>query len=321
MTSKIVLVVGGAGFIGSEVNQLLYQSGYETVVFDNLSHGHQQNVKWGTFIQGDINHPDALEKLFKTYSFDAVMHFAALIDVGESVINPSIYYKNNVLGTLYLLNAMKDHGVKTFIFSSSAAVYGIPKTRMLTEDDPKNPINPYGRTKLIIEEILNDFDTAYGIKSAKLRYFNAAGGDPEGQIKNYNQKHTNLIPIVLAALKSNQPITINGTDYATFDGTCVRDYIHIYDLGIAHVKAMEKLFFERKSDAYNLGNGNGFSVREVISIAEKVTGKKVPIIEGKRRAGDPAFLLADASKAKKNLDWQPQYTDLETIITHAWETF
>lgn len=320
MKGKRILVVGGAGFIGSEVNKLLNDTGYETVVLDNLSKGNRRRVRWGTFIKGDIGNRRSLEKLFSLYRFDAVMHFAASIDVGESVENPSKYYKNNVSNTLILLDVMREHGVKIFIFSSSAAVYGMPLQSLLTEDHPKNPMNPYGQSKLIIEKILDDYDVAYNFKSATLRYFNAAGGDPDGKIKNYHQKKSNLIPIVLEAIKNNQPVTINGTDYPTRDGTCVRDFIHVYDLSTAHIRAMEKLFADGKSDAYNLGNGQGFSVREVIETAEKVTKKTIQVIEGPRRPGDPPYLLADASKAKLQLNWEPVYPSLEAMITHAWHT-
>lgn len=316
MSPKKILVVGGCGFIGSEVNKLLHQAGYETVILDNLSDSSKRSVKWGTFIKGDLGNRRLLEKLFSTHHFDAVMHFAAYIDVGESVRNPRKYYDNNVSKTLTLLNAMCDHDVKIFIFSSTAAVYGLPTQPLLSEDHPKNPINPYGQTKLIIEKILEDFDIAYGLKSAKMRYFNAAGGDPDGQIKLFSHKKTNLIPLILDAVRKKQPITIHGTDYPTPDGTCVRDYVHIYDLGIAHIKAMEKLFEGGKSEAYNLGNGKGFSVREVIRATEKVLQTSIQVIEGPRRPGDPPFLLADTTKAQKLLNWQVQYPDIEMMLLH-----
>lgn len=318
MKSKKILVVGGAGFIGSEVNKMLNEAGYETVVLDNLSHGFRESVKWGTFIKGDVGNKRTLEKLFARNQFDAVMHFAALIDVGESMLNPSVYYENNVSNTLVLLEAMRLNGVKFFIFSSSSAIYGMPSNHLITENSIKDPINPYGHTKLMVETILEDFDRAYGLKSAKLRYFNAAGGDPEGKIINKQQKQSNLIPIVLAAIKNSQPVIINGIDYPTFDGTCIRDYIHIYDLGSAHILAMEKLMKDQSSEAYNLGNGRGFSVREVIKAAEKVTKKSVQIIEGPRRLGDPAALLADSQKAREQLGWHIKYPSLESMIEHAW---
>lgn len=318
MLKKKILVVGGAGFIGSLVNKVLHDQGYDTVVFDNLIKGNRRRVKWGTFIKGDIKSPRALEKLFQQHHFAAVMHFAALIDVGESVLHPDIYYKNNVVGTLNLLETMHKHQVSTFIFSSSAAVYGMPQHHLIEENHPTHPINPYGQTKLMVEKLLDDFDAAYGIKSAKLRYFNAAGGDPDGIIQNDNQKKSNLIPIVLESIKRNLPVTIYGTDYPTPDGTCIRDYIHIYDLATAHILAMEKLFQDRVSQVYNLGNGNGFSVREVIRVAEKVSQRPVTIIEGDRRPGDPPYLLANATKAKQQLNWIIKYPTLESMISHAY---
>jgi UDP-glucose 4-epimerase len=314
--AKKVLVVGGAGYIGSMVNKMLHEASYETVVFDNLSSGQQKNVQWGAFVKGDINNPKDLKKLFSMHHFDAVMHFAALIDVGESALDPSKYYQTNVAGTLNLIQTMLAYGVNFFIFSSTAAVYGMPQQQIITEDHPKNPINPYGESKLMVEKILEDFDKAYGLKSARLRYFNAAGGDPDRKIENYHQKKSNLIPIVLNALQNNLPITINGIDYPTPDGTCIRDYIHIYDLATAHISAMERLFKMNESETYNLGNGNGYSVRQVIKAAEIVTKKSVPIIEGPRRPGDPPYLLANSSKAKSLLNWLPKYPTLESMISH-----
>lgn len=320
MQAKRILVVGGAGFIGSQVNALLNEEGFETIVFDSLLHGSRKQVKQGIFIKGDIGNHRSLQKLFSQYQVDAVMHFAALTDVGESIIKPSLYYENNVSYTLNLLETMRKFDIKFFVFSSSAAIYGLPQQKFIKEDHPKYPINPYGQTKLIIEKILDDFDAAYGLKSTRLRYFNAAGGDPLGSIRNYNKKKTNLIPILLNAIANDQPIIINGTDYQTPDGTCVRDYIHVYDLGTAHISAMKKLFEDGKSESYNLGNGRGFSIKEVIHAAETVTKKTVKIIEGPRRPGDPPFLLADSQKAREQLNWQPKYPDLETMIKHAWQS-
>lgn len=317
---KKVLIVGGAGFIGSLVNKLLHDQGYETVIFDDLSNGYRQRVKWGQLVEGSLGNLQSLENLFSASSFDAVMHFAGLINVGESVINPSQYYENNVTFTLQLLDVMRQWGIKNFIFSSTAAVYGIPEVKYINENHPLHPINPYGRSKWMVENILEDFDAAYGMKSIKLRYFNAAGGDPEGKIMNPFQKTSNLIPIVLQAIKNDQPVTIFGHDYPTPDGTCIRDYIHIYDLATAHIAAMEKLFQGGNSEVYNLGNGEGFSVREVIKAAEKVTGKTIQIIEGARRTGDPAYLLADAKKAQSQLQWKIKYPRLEEMIEHAWRT-
>ncbi|MBN9377201.1 MAG: UDP-glucose 4-epimerase GalE [Chlamydiales bacterium 38-26] len=315
-----VLVVGGAGYIGSEVNLQLHEKGYETVVLDNLISGNRRRVKEGLFIKGDIANRGLLEKIFHDHHFDAVMHFAAYINVGESVENPAKYYMNNVSNTLQLMDVMRKNAVSNFIFSSTAAVYGIPCQPLIKEDHPLQPVNPYGQSKLMIEKILEDYDRAYGFKSAKLRYFNAAGGDPWGRIKNYHQKKSNLIPIILSALKEHQPVTINGLDYDTPDGTCIRDYIHIYDLGTAHIKAMEKLREDQQSEAYNLGNGKGFSVLEVIKAAEKVTKKKITTVEGPRRPGDPPYLLADAQKAYALLNWKIKYPHLEEMISHAWKS-
>ena len=320
MKKKQILVVGGAGYIGSVVNKMLHQAGYQTIVLDNLSRGNRKAVTKGLFIQGDMADSHELDNIFKHHSIDAVMHFAALIDVGESVSNPAKYYHNNVANTLNLLEAMRRHGVLTFIFSSSAAIFGVPEQPYLTESHPCLPINPYGQTKLIVEGMLKNFDHAYGMKSCCLRYFNAAGGDPDGEIKIYPRKETNLIPIVLKSLKDPKgAITIFGTDYPTRDGTCVRDYIHVADLGTAHITAMEKLFQGEPSACFNLGNGQGFTVREVIHAAEKVTGLPVNVIEGPRRPGDPPTLLADSHKAQQELPWKARYPSLEEMITHAWK--
>lgn len=320
MHHKTILVVGGAGFIGSHVNKMLHQAGYRTIVLDNLSSGSELAVTHGTFIKGDLADTNCLNSLFSTHKIDAVMHFAALIDVGESVRDPAPYYKNNVANTLNLLQAMTQHSVKTFIFSSSAAIYGIPREIFITEDHPCNPINPYGETKWMVERMLKDFEVSYGLKSISLRYFNAAGGDPEGEIKNYKSKETNLIPLVLRSLKEpHGKITIFGTDYPTPDGTCIRDYIHISDLGDAHILAMEQLFAGGNSTVYNLGNGQGFSVREVIRTVEEVTKRKVTCVEGARRPGDPPVLVANAEKAQIDLGWLPRYTSLGTIVEHAWK--
>ena len=314
-----ILVVGGAGFIGSHVSKMLSCHHYHPIIFDNLSSGHKEAVTCGTFIQGDLANPHDLDHVFETHSITAVLHFAALIDVGESVIDPLKYYTHNVAYTLNLIEAMRKFGVKTLIFSSSAAIFGHPEEVPMPETHACRPISPYGQTKLMIENILNDCDRAYGIKSSCLRYFNAAGGDPKGEIKNFKVKETNLIPLVLRSLKdSTQSITIFGTDYPMHDGTCIRDYIHLEDLGSAHILAMEKLLQGGSSSNYNLGNGNGFSVREVITAAEKTTGLKVKTIEGPRRPGDPPILVANATKARKELGWTPVYPDLVEMISHAW---
>ena len=316
---KNILIVGGAGYIGSHVAKMVELAGYRPIIFDNLSTGSRKSVGSRTFIEGDLANVDAIDHVFNQYPISAVMHFAAAINVGESVVDPAKYYSNNVVNTINLLDAMIRHHVNYFVFSSSAAIFGTPNQDKVNESHPQCPINPYGRTKLIVEWILQDYERAYGLKSVALRYFNAAGGDPSGVIKNYKQKESNLIPLILRDLRNPEgKLEIFGTDYDTPDGTCIRDYIHIQDLGSAHIKALERLFHGGESSSYNLGNGNGFSNREVIAAAEKVTGSKVNIIESGRRPGDPPCLIADSEKASRELGWTPQYTDLEEIISHAW---
>lgn len=314
-----ILVTGGAGFIGSNVNKLLHLNGYETVILDNLSQGDRRVCKMGTFIEGDIGDEKLLDTIFKDHPIAGVMHFAASINVGESVVKPADYYRNNVVNTLTLINAMVKHKIHHLVYSSSAAVYGMPEAQYIKEDHPCLPINPYGHSKLMVEKILDDYDRAYGLRSISLRYFNATGGDPDGEIRNYQKKDLNLIPIVLRSLIKNTSVNIFGTDYPTADGTCVRDYIHVYDLGTAHLLAMEHLIGGCKSNHYNLGNGVGFSVKEVIAAANKVTGKRVNAIEDHRRPGDPSILVADAKKATDELGWKPRYTGIETMIEHAWK--
>ena len=315
---KTVLVAGGAGYIGSHVTKMMNEAGYQTVVFDNLSKGDRRAVTRGTFIEGDLSDKSKLDQIFKEYHFDAVMHYAAFIDVGESLLEPLKYYQNNVANTLNLLQTMLSHRVNTFIFSSSAAVYGLPQNKQLDENHPCLPINPYGESKLMVEKILKDCHQAYGLKYVSLRYFNAAGGDPSGEVKNYKTKESNLIPIALRSLLTGDTLTIFGTDYPTPDGTCIRDYIHICDLGTAHILAMEHLFSGGSSSIYNLGNGHGFSVKEVLRAIEKVTAKKINKIEGPRRPGDPPWLVANSKKAENELGWKPQYPALETMVQHAW---
>lgn len=320
MKKKCVLVVGGAGFIGSYVNKALHHANYTTIVLDNLSKGDRRAVLYGTFIEGDISDKSLLDQIFKSYSIDAVMHFAGLTDVGESMQQPIKYYQNNVAYTLNLLESMQNHGVNFFIFSSSAAIFGNPQENLIKENHPTLPINPYGQTKLMVEIILKDLEKSGNLKFCCLRYFNAAGGDPNGEIKNYRKKENNLIPIALRSLlEPKKQIIINGTDYPTFDGTCIRDYIHIHDLATAHILSMERLFNGEKSNFYNLGNGNGFSIREVLASIERVTGKKLDAIEGPRRAGDPPILVACSEKAKKELNWVPKYPDLDQMVAHAWD--
>jgi UDP-glucose 4-epimerase len=313
---KKILVVGGAGFIGSCVNKQLADGGFQTVVLDNLSRGSRSSVCRGQLIEGDLGDGALLDQLFSTHPIEAVMHFAAFTDVGESIASPHLYYQNNVVKTLTLLEAMRQHKVDKLVFSSSAAVYGLPQQELIDESHPCTPINPYGETKLMVEKILHTYHLAYGLKVCSLRYFNAAGGDPDGELKHRHPNPSNLIPIILNRLAKGIPVTLFGTDYPTPDRSCVRDYIHIHDLGRAHLLALQQLE-ERSFSFYNLGNGHGYSVREVISAVEKATGKKVKVVEGARRPGDPPYLIAKAEKAKQELLWQPRYS-LDEMVSHAW---
>lgn len=316
---KWVLVVGGAGYIGGHINEMLYRNGYHTVILDNLGRGSEKAIVHGELVKGNMNDREILHEIFTKYPIDAVMHFAAYTEVGESVTNPLKYYQNNLAATITLLQSMIDHNVKTLIFSSTAAIFGNPKEEYVSEDHPKEPINPYGRSKLMVETVLNDVGFADpSFKYVCLRYFNVAGGDPEGVLKNHKTKEANLIQILLRNIIKDAPITVFGTDYETKDGTGVRDYIHVDDLGQAHIAAMEMLFSGGSSNVYNLGNGNGYSVLEVIAAAEKVTGKKVEVILGNRRAGDPPFLVATSEKAERELHWHPKYASLEKMVEDAW---
>lgn len=314
-----ILVVGGAGYIGSHMVKHLLRTGCNVTTFDNLSTGHRDAVLGGEFVLGDLADQAALDALFSSHLFDGVMHFASFIQVGESVREPAKYYENNVTNTLNLLNAMVKHDVKRFIFSSTAAVYGEPQYVPIDEAHPKQPINPYGKTKWMVEQILEDYDRAYGLKSIALRYFNAAGADPEGELGERHEPETHLIPLVLQAASGRRPhISVFGRDYDTPDGTCIRDYIHVADLCDAHWLALQKLLGGADSAAYNLGNGNGFSVQEVIDAARKVTEHEIVIKDSPRREGDPARLVADSTAAQKALNWQPASFDLNTIIQDAW---
>lgn len=315
-----ILVVGGAGFVGSNVNELLYRSGYRTIVLDNLSRGDRRTVLHGMFIEGDLANRQLLDQIFTQYPIALVMDFAGFMNVGESVSNPLLYYTNNVSGTLNLLDVMERHKVDKFIFSSSCTVFGKGESECVGEDHPRCPINPYGRSKLMIEWALEDLERACGLKYCILRYFNAAGGDPEGVIKTYKLNDETLISTVLRNfVNPEEKVFIFGTSYPTLDGTCIRDYIHVDDLGRAHVAAMEKLLSEGVSCVYNLGSGRGYSVREVIAAAECVLGKKAAVVEGLPRLGDVPFIVADCAKAWKELHWEPRWSSLETMIAHAWE--
>jgi len=315
-----ILVVGGAGYIGSHMVKMLLGVDYKVVTLDNLSGGYRDAVIGGEFEYVDLANKTELERVFKKHQFDAVMHFASHIQVGESVIKPAIYYENNVVNTLNLLDVMVEYDVKSFIFSSTAAIFGEPEYTPIDEKHPMNPINPYGRSKLMVEQILADYDNAYNLKSICLRYFNAAGADPDGLLGERHEPETHLIPLILqAASGRRESISIFGRDYDTPDGTCIRDYIHIVDLCSAHLLALEKLTKEKKSHAFNLGNGKGFSVQEVIDVAREVTGKDIQTANEIRREGDPAILLSDATLAREELCWKPQYSELSIIIEHAWQ--
>ena len=314
-----VLLIGGAGYIGSHMVKLLYRMGCAVTTLDDLSSGHRDAVLYGDFVQGNFGDRAMLNAVFSR-RFDAVMHFASFIQVGESVQQPDKYYRNNFTYTLGLLDAMRAHGVNKFIFSSTAATFGEPQYIPIDEQHPQQPINPYGRSKLMVEEALADYDRAFGLKSVCLRYFNAAGADPEGQLGERHDPETHLIPLVLQAASGRLPrISIFGRDYETPDGTCIRDYVHIQDLCSAHWLALESLMHGAGSQYYNLGNGNGFSVQEVIDTATQVTDCKISVVNAPRREGDPARLVADATLARKILGWQPQYADLATIVEHAWK--
>jgi len=315
-----VLVTGGAGYIGSHTVRELARGGYRVVVLDNLSKGHRASIAGVDLIEGDTSDSGLLRELFQEREIRAVVHFAASSLVGESVLDPAAYYRNNVLGGISLLDAMASARVPCLVFSSTAAVYGEPREVPIPEDHPAVPTNPYGATKLALEGAMRWYGGAYGIKYAALRYFNAAGADPAGDIGEDHAPETHLIPLVLKAAMGLLPaLSVFGTDYPTPDGTCVRDYIHVNDLARAHVLALEALAAGAPSGAYNLGNGNGYSVLEVIKAAESVTGRQVPVEYGSRRPGDPATLVASSEKAKRELGWRPNYADLSAILGTAWK--
>lgn len=315
---KNILVIGGAGYIGSHMVRMLAKQGYSPVVFDNLSKGHREAVANYPFELGDLGDKARLTEVFKKYGIEAVMHFAAFAEVGESVKEPSKYYHNNVAKVLDLLDALVENDIKYFVFSSTAATFGEPIRPKIDESHPQNPINPYGNTKLMVEKILADFDTAYGLKATALRYFNASGADDSGEIGESHNPETHLIPIVLqAAAGKRASIKMFGTDYPTPDGTCVRDYVHVNDLARAHILALEKMFKDNASERFNLGSGNGFSVAEIVKEAKRITGIDFTVEKAPRRDGDPAVLVADSAKAERILGWKPQY-NLTRIIETAW---
>ncbi|MEA2755097.1 MAG: UDP-arabinose 4-epimerase [Aliidongia sp.] len=316
---KNILVTGGAGYIGSHAAKALARAGYRPVTYDNLVYGNHWAVQWGPFVEGDIGDRALLLETFKRYRIEAVMHFAAFAYVGESMTKPEMYFENNVAKSLILLDAMRIAGIKHMVFSSTCATYGTPDEMPITEDTPQQPVNPYGETKLMIERALHWHGKAHGLSSVALRYFNAAGADPEGDIGESHLPETHLIPLILdAALGRRAAIDIYGTDYPTPDGSCQRDYIHVADLADAHVRALEYLLAGGATAAVNLGTGRAYSVREVIAAVERVTGKRVPRREMPRRAGDPAVLVADPTRAANLLGWRPVRSDLDTIIRTAW---
>ncbi len=319
MKTEKILIVGGAGYIGSHTNKVLSEAGYETLVLDNLIHGHREAVRWGRLIESDMENEKILDEIFSEHEIKAVMHFSAFIAVGESVQKPGMYYQNNVAATLTLLNAMVRHQVLRFIFSSTCAIMGDPKYLPLDEKHPRNPINPYGWSKLMVEQILEDFDRAYGLKSVVLRYFNASGADPGAEIGEKHDPETHLIPLILdVALGKRDCIQIFGDDYETRDGTCIRDYVHVNDLADAHSLALEWMCQENCSGDFNLGNGEGFTVKEVIEVARKITNHPIPVRMADRREGDATSLVGSSKKAHDTLGWCPRLNSLEDIIGSAW---
>lgn len=318
---KNILIIGGAGYIGSHTVNLLKKSGYTPIIYDNLSKGYREvpDILGVKFIEGDLGDRAKLKEVFEEGKIEAVMHFAAFIEVGESVQKPSEYYDNNVVRVLRLLDQMVESNVKYFIFSSTAATFGEPVKDKIDEAHEQLPINPYGQTKLMVEKILADYDKAYGLKSVILRYFNACGSDEDGIIGESHTPETHLIPLILqAASGKRESIKIFGDDYNTKDGTCVRDFVHVYDLAKAHILGMEEMFKENKSLNYNLGSGEGFTVKEIIEKVKEVTGKDFRVEIVGKREGDPAILVADSTKAKNELEWSPKYS-LEAIIKSAWK--
>jgi UDP-glucose 4-epimerase len=313
-----ILVSGGAGYVGSHAVRLLLRAGHEVWVYDNLCQGHRSACPAQRLIVGDLSDRTKLTSVMKEHTIEAVMHFAAFALVGESVANPAKYYENNVLGSWSLLEAMRAAEVKRFILSSTTATYGAPQSIPITEDEPQQPINPYGFSKLVVERMLDDYAHAYGLGFAALRYFNAAGASPDGTIGEDHTPESHLIPIVLqVALGQREQITIFGDDYSTSDGTCIRDYVHVDDLGDAHIKALARLE-PGKGLKLNLGTGRGYSVRQVVDACRRVTGHSIPEVIGPRRPGDPPELVADARRARQQLGWQPRYEEIESIVETAW---
>jgi UDP-glucose-4-epimerase GalE len=318
-SARTVLVTGGAGYIGSHAAKALHRAGYRVVVYDNLVAGHRGAVKYGELVEGDITDVAAIRDVLRRYDVFGVMHFAAFLDVGESVRAPIRYYRNNVGGALSVLEAMAAESVRHFVFSSTCATYGEPIETPITETHPQKPINSYGETKLAVERALPHLETAHGIRWVAMRYFNASGADPDGEIGEDHSPEIHLIPRAIEAAVGGRGLQVFGDDYPTPDGTCLRDYVHVTDLADAHVRALEAIAEIGKSGAYNLGTGRPHSVREVIDTVERVTARKVPWTLAQRRPGDPAVLYAAAHKAHSELHWTPRYPDLETIVRTAWD--
>ncbi len=315
-----ILVTGGAGYVGAHACKALAASGYQPVVYDNLVYGHEAAVKWGPLEIGELADRARLDAVITQYRPQAVMHFAAFTFVGESIADPGKYYRNNVAGTLSLLEAMRDHAIDRLVFSSTAATYGTPEIVPIPESATKAPINPYGHSKLTAEQMIADFAAAHGLRAAALRYFNAAGADADGEIGECHEPETHLIPLAMQAVTGDTPpLTVFGDDYPTPDGTCIRDYIHVTDLAAAHVLALDRLAKREGFDSFNLGTGAGASIREVLDAVGQVAGRPVPHSVGARRAGDPAVLVSDPGKANRELNWAPRSSDLETIVSTAWK--
>lgn len=313
-----ILVTGGAGYIGSHTAKALALAGLEPVVFDNLERGHREAVQWGPLIIADTADRNALEKVFHDYQIEAVLHFAAYAYVGESMRAPEMYFRNNTVSTLNLLDTMRDCGVRTIVFSSTCATYGDPIQVPIPETHPQNPVNPYGESKRMVERLLDWYGRIHGLRWAALRYFNAAGADPDGQLGEAHDPETHLIPLAVSGAMKGTTLEVYGTDYDTPDGTAIRDYLHVSDLGEAHVAALNYLRNGGESTAFNLGTGTGHSVRDVITMVERVSGCKVPARETGRRAGDPPALVADAAKSARLMHWRPCHSSLEEIVQTAW---
>lgn len=319
MTNPTVLVTGGAGYIGSHVCKALAAQGFTPIAYDNLCSGNAEAVKWGPFEAGDVRDANRLDEVMTKYKPVATMHFAALIQVGESVAEPAKYYDNNVHGSYTLLEAARRHGIRSMVFSSTAAVYGTPQFTPITEDHPLKPINPYGQTKLVMENMIRDYATAYGLGYTIFRYFNAAGADLSGELGSAFKTDSHVMPLIMQVASGLRPeFSIFGNDYETPDGTAVRDYVHVVDLADAHVRALKHLLAGGESITLNLGTNQGHSVRQTIELARQITGKPIPAVESARRAGDPPALVADATKARSVLGWTPANSALESIIATAW---